>query len=69
MNLVRIGNIVFNLDQVIYIKDTGTGPLMLEVQGGKCIDLVGQADALRAWIASNSTNTTPSGTTVGTITG
>ncbi len=60
MKLVRIGHIVFNFDQVIYIKDSGTGPLMVEVQGGKCIDLVGQADALRAWIAANVTNLTSS---------
>jgi hypothetical protein len=56
MNLVRIGNVILNLDQVSYITDAGMGSLMVEFPGGKCLDIAGQADVLRTWLNSHVAN-------------
>jgi hypothetical protein len=68
MNLVRIGQVILNLDQVMYIKDAGMGSLMVEFPGGKCLDIAGQADILRTWLTSHVTDATtpivPSPTTL-----
>ena len=55
MNLVRIGQVILNLEQVSYIKDMGMGSLMVEFQGGKCLDIAGQADVLRTWLTTHVT--------------
>ena len=56
MNLVRIGQVILNLDQVTYIKDMGMGSLMVEFPGGKCLDLAGQADVFRTWLNTHATD-------------
>lgn len=53
MNLVKIGQVVLNFDQVTYIKDTGTGSVMVELVGNKCMDVISHADELRTWLASH----------------
>ena len=50
MTLVRVGNIIFNFDQVTYIKDKGSGTVMVELVGNKCMDVHVGADALRTWL-------------------
>lgn len=53
MTLVRVGNIIFNFDQVTYVKDKGAGTIMVELVGNKCMDVYVGADALRAWLNAN----------------
>jgi hypothetical protein len=62
MTLVRIGHVIFNFDQVTYIKDSGSGAVMVELVGNKCMDVHAQADTLRAWLATNTV--TPAAPTV-----
>ncbi len=57
MTLVRVGNIIFNFDHVTYIKDTGSGTIMVELVGNKCMDVHAGADALRAWLNTSVTTT------------
>lgn len=59
MTLVRVGNIVFNFDQVTYIKDKGTGTVMVELVGNKCMDVHVGADALRTWIDAHTATSFP----------
>ena len=63
MNLVKIGQVVINFEQVRYVRDQGTmgsgAPMTIDFGHGQTLDLHAQVDALRTWLAANSTNVTP----------
>ena len=59
MTLVRVGNIIFNFDQVTYIKDKGSGTIMVELVGNKCMDVQAGAATLRAWLNANAITPSP----------
>ena len=64
MKLVKIGQITLNLDLATYVRDPGgtgsSSPLMVEFGPDQCLEVLSNADALRAWIAANlTTDLTP----------
>jgi hypothetical protein len=63
MTLIRIGQLVINLDRVTSIRDLSTvdaqgqsvpGPIRLGFVGGETCEIVGGADALRTWLGTNA---------------
>lgn len=62
MRLIQLGRLVMNMDLVTRIEDltfvtpagtTEPGPIRIEFDLGNRIEVLNDADALRAWLATN----------------